>query len=181
MLKDGLLKLRRLGDLDRDYKLLEKWYQEKEVYSSFEQRILNYDEIKKKYFPRTLADTKIPVYMIEYDDNPIGIIQYQLIGEQERKLYNIDINNSYEIDIFIGELSMHNKGLGEKAINILGKYLFEDKKANLLVMCPLKTNLPAINCYKKCNFKIIKSFKAKDTIGINQEYLLMEKKNKDNR
>ena len=30
--------IRLLKDIDSDYKLLEKWYQEEEIYSSFEQR-----------------------------------------------------------------------------------------------------------------------------------------------
>ena len=33
---------------EEDYKMLEKWYQEEEIYSHFEQRKLNYDEIKNK-------------------------------------------------------------------------------------------------------------------------------------
>ena len=177
MIEDEL-KLRRLKDNVKDYKILEKWYQEKEVYSNFEQRKLDYKEIKEKYFPRTLNSTKVPVYMIEYKNTPIGIIQYQLINFKNKILYNINSNNCYEIDIFIGELTMHNKGIGKKSIDLLSDYLFKNKKANLLVMCPLKDNIPAIKCYEKCNFKIKNSFKTKDTIGILKEYLLMIKENK---
>ncbi len=43
--------IRLLEDKAEDYKLLEKWYQEEEIYSSFEQRKLNYKEIKEKYYP----------------------------------------------------------------------------------------------------------------------------------
>ena len=53
-MKDGKLELRQLIDSDEDYKKLEKWYQEEEIYSHFEQRKLNYKEIKEKYYPRTL-------------------------------------------------------------------------------------------------------------------------------
>ena len=45
---DGNLRLRLLNDSEEDYKMLEKWYQEEELYSHFEQRKLNYDEIKNK-------------------------------------------------------------------------------------------------------------------------------------
>ena len=38
--------LRRLKDDTNDYKLLENWYQEEVVYSQFEQRKLNFQEIK---------------------------------------------------------------------------------------------------------------------------------------
>lgn len=172
---DDNLRLRLLNDNEEDYKILEKWYQEEEIYSHFEQRKLNYNEIKDKYFPRTLKNAKIPVYMIEYKKNPIGIIQYQLINDENKKLYGINYNKCYEIDIFIGELSMHNRGIGKKAINVLTKFLFNNYQAKLLVMCPLKKNISAIKCYEKCGFKINKSFKTEDTIGNSQEYLLMIK------
>lgn len=173
MIDCGKVKIRRLNDCEYDYKMLEKWYQEEEIYSHFEQRKLNYKEIKEKYFSRTLKDAKIPVYMIEYDNMLVGIIQYQLISYENKKLYGIDFNDCYEIDIFIGELNMHNKGIGQKAIMILSEFLFEIKKAKLLVMCPLKENISAIRCYEKCGFKIKRIFKTEDTIGILHEYFLM--------
>lgn len=130
---DKDLKLRLLNNSYEDYKMLEKWYQKEEIYSHFEQRKLNYNEIKDKYFPRTLENTKIPVYMIEYEEEPIGIIQYQLINNENKKLYGINCNNCYEIDIFIGELLMHNKGIGKRAINLLTEFYLTITKQNYLL------------------------------------------------
>ena len=169
------IKLRRLKDDFKDYKLLEKWYQEEEVYLSFEQRKLSYEEIVDKYSKRTIENSNIPVFMIEYDDIPIGIIQYQLIDDENKKLYNLDIDNYYEIDIFIGEISLHNKGIGKIVINLISDYLFKEKNANLLVMCPLKENIKAIKCYEGCGFKIIREFATNDTIGNIRKYELMIK------
>ena len=171
-----MITLRKLKNCDKDYELLEKWYNQKEIYYNFEQRIISLDEIKEKYYPRTLENASIPVYMIEYNDNPIGIIQYQLINERNKKIYNIENNNCYEIDIFIGNLDFHNQGLGSKCINIISNYLFKEKDANLLVMCPLIENKQAIKCYKKCGYEITKTFTDKNTIGISKEYVLMIKK-----
>ena len=169
------IKLRRLNNKEDDYRFLEKWYQEEEIYSSFEQRKLNYKEIKEKYYPRTLDNAKVPVYMIEYKQKPVGIIQYKLLEEKDKELYKLKSNNIYEIDIFIGELSEHNKGIGSSAINKLSEFLYKEKNADLLVMCPLKNNTKAINCYKKCGFYIKAYFDAKDTIGVLQTYALMIK------
>ena len=60
MLEDNEIKLRLIKDVESDYKYIEKWYQEKEIYSHFEQKILNYEEIKKKYSKRTSKHSKIP-------------------------------------------------------------------------------------------------------------------------
>ena len=169
------VKLRRLNDDDSDYKLLENWYQKKEIYTHFEQRKLNYEEIKNKYYPRTLQDTKIPVYMIEYNNKPIGIIQYQKVNKDNLKLYNLKDNNCYELDIFIGNLEFHNKGIGSNAINILSQKLFSNYNAKYLIMCPLKDNIQGIRCYQKCGFIIKNKFESKDTIGNIKEYILMIK------
>lgn len=170
--------LRRLEDNITDYKLLEKWYQEEEVYLQFEQRKLTFDEVKEKYYPRTLEDANVPVYMIEYNNIPVGIIQYKLVDEENKKLYGLKNNNIYELDIFIGELDCHKKGIGYKSIMIIGNYLFEEKNANLLILCPLRNNISAIKCYEKCNFIKKSKFKVEDTIGVLQEYILMVKENK---
>lgn len=167
--------IRLLEDKAEDYKLLENWYQEEKIYSSFEQRKLNYKEIKEKYYSRTLKTAKIPVYMIEYKNKPVGIIQYKLVEEEDKKLYKLTGNNIYEMDIFIGELKEHNKGIGSKAINIMSNLLKKEKNAEILVMCPLENNIKAINCYKKCGFYIKDYFDTKDTIGIPQTYALMVK------
>lgn len=170
--------LRRLKDDINDYILLEKWYQEEKIYSQFEQRKLKFQEIKEKYYPRTLDNAKVPVYMIEYNNIPVGIIQYKLVDDENKKLYRLKNNNIYEIDIFIGELNYHEKGIGYKSIMIIEKFLFEEKNASLLVMCPLKDNLSAIKCYQKCGFINKCKFTTEDTIGTLQEYILMVKENK---
>lgn len=170
--------LRRLRDDINDYKLLENWYQEEVVYLQFEQRKLNFQEIKEKYYPRTLDDATVPVYMIEYNNVPVGIIQYKLVNEENKQLYGLEIDNVYELDMFIGDIKYHNKGIGYKSILIMNNYLFEEKNAKLLVMCPLIDNFSAIKCYQKCGFINKSKFMTEDTIGTLQEYVFMIKENK---
>jgi len=169
------IKMRRLKDCIEDYKCLEKWYQEKEIYSQFEQRTLTLEEIKNKYYKRTLENAKVPVYMICYEDVPVGIIQHQMVDKKTKDLYKISIDNVYEIDIFIGELQLHNKGIGKICIDLISKYLFEEKNANLLVMCPLKDNIIAIKCYENAGFAKKNEFITNNTICVLQEYVLMVK------
>jgi len=172
-LKNDNVSLRKLCNTEDDYRLLEKWYKEEEIYSHFEQRILNYEEIVKKYYSRTLVDAKVPVFIIEYASKSVGIIQYQIISNDSKKLYNLDNNNSFEIDIFIGELNLHNKGIGSKSVRLMANYLFEEKDADLVVMCPLKENVTAKRCYKKVGFKINGEITTEDTIGNIQKYVVM--------
>lgn len=62
-MNSGLVTLRRLKNDIKDYELLTKWYQKEEIYTHFEQRKLSLDEIKKKYYPRTLDNAKVLVYI----------------------------------------------------------------------------------------------------------------------
>lgn len=167
------IRLRRLENTQNDYQLLEMWCQEKEIYTHFEQRILNYAEIVKKYYPRTRKNTKIPVFIIEYDSTPIGIIQYQRVSLPNQKLYNIHDDKCYEVDIFIGNIKLHNKGIGQKSVKLISEFLFKNGNANSVIMCPLKSNEKAINCYKKTGFIIYGELTTKDTIGDVQKYLIM--------
>lgn len=175
----GDIKLRKLKDQEMDYKLLEKWYQEKFVYLYFEQRPLTYNEIQHKYYSRTLDNAQVPVYMIEFNNVPIGIIQYKLVNNDDKERYGLNDDNIYELDIFIGELDYQNKGLGKICINMITNYLFENKSANKIIMCPLKDNIKAIKCYNKCGFNILKEFKDNDTIGNKKEYILMIRERND--
>jgi aminoglycoside 6'-N-acetyltransferase len=156
------LYLKRLEDKDEIYLELEKWYKEKEVNKYFEQRELSLNEIKNKYKERTQKTTKVPVFIIEFNSKDIGIIQYT---EKEDKVY--------EIDIFIGDVSLHSKGIGTKVVTYLSNYLLE--KGKKVIMCPLKENKKAIRCYQKSGFKINKEFIDVDTLGNSQKYVEMSK------
>lgn len=179
-MKDKELALRLIRDDLRDYQLIYKWYQIKDVYTSFEQRPLSLDEVKQKYKTRTLASSLIPVFMILYAGKPIGIIQYQLVSAENKELYGLTIPDVYEIDIFIGETAFFNKGIGRRSVNLLAEYLIQQKKANLLVMCPLKSNERAIKCYQNCGFQIKKELKLEDTVGKLKDYVLMTKDGRQN-
>ena len=84
-MRNGDIVLNILEDCDDNYYLLEKWYQIEDIYNNFEQRKLNFNEIKEKYKTRTSEDAKVPVYLINYKNNPVGIIQYKLVSED----YNV--------------------------------------------------------------------------------------------
>ena len=151
------------SDNENTYKLLYKWCREKFVYEWFEQRVLSYEEIVNKY-KNKLKEGKQKLFIIKCDDNPIGLIQLYKYDDElfdEIKEYN----NIYEYDIFIGERNYLYKGIGSEVINILNKYIYDNYLADSIVLRPFKRNENAIKCYLKNNFKIIKEYDGKDTLG----------------
>ena len=170
-----MLEFELLKDEKINYELLYKWCSQEEIYKYFEQRPLSYDEIINKYYPRTLNDTKVVVYIIKYDNKPIGMIQYQKVDDKKNELYGIKLDNAYEIDLFIGELNLHNKSIGQEVINKMCDYLFNEKKSKNIIGSILQENIKSIKCCEKCGFEILKEIKMKDTIGEIRDYYIVIK------
>ena len=68
------IELIKFSDTDNNYRLIHKWCSNKNVYEWFEQRILSYDEIVKKY-KNKLLEEKQKIYLVNYDSKLIGLIQ----------------------------------------------------------------------------------------------------------
>ena len=161
------IKLRLLQNSTNDYQLLYKWYHNPQVYTYFEQRIPTYDEIVTKYSKRTSTKSITPVYIIEYNDIPVGIIQYTKVSKDK---YNTP-KDDYDIDIFIGEENYYHKGIGSTAIRQLIDTLRDNN--HVFTMIPEAENTNAINCYQKVGFKEFKKITEENTIGIPKEKIIM--------
>ena len=168
---------RKLEDNDNDYIKLHKWCSNKNVYEWFEQRILSFDEIKNKY-KKKLLESNQDLYIIECDNNDIGLIQ---IYKYEKDIDNEElnsINNLYEFDIYIGEEDYLSKGIGKIVINKAVDKIYSMYHADAIILRPFKRNERAIKCYEKCNFKTFFEYYGKDTLN-NDEIIvvLLNKKN----
>ena len=162
-----MIDLIKLIDEEENYQLLYKWCSKEYIYLNFEQRKLSFPEIKEKYYKRILSNSSINTFLIRYNKDKIGLIQYQCFNNE------YGISKGIEIDIFIGEENYLHKGIGKKTIDLLINKLKNEN--HVFVMIPLKINIMAINCYLKVGFKIEKELIMNDTIGNKQTYLLMKK------
>ena len=147
-------------DDDNNYKLLHKWCSQKSIYEWFEQRLLSYDEIKDKYKNKLLKNEH-DMFLITYDNNPIGYAQ----------IYKS--NDSYEYDLFIGEEDCQSKGIGSQVVRIINDMIFNQYGAHRIILRPFKRNVRAVKCYEKNGFRIIDEYDDKDTLGNDEKYLLM--------
>ena len=165
-----MVNLRMLENSESDYQLLYKWYQNEKVMTYFEQRSLSYQEIVNKYSKRTLVKSITPVYMIEYNNLPVGIIQYTKLTKETKNKYHVT-NDGYDVDVFIGEDNYYHKGIGSLAIKELIKML--KNEGNIIVMVPEVNNINAIKCYQKVGFKKKYFYTEPDTIGVDKEKVVM--------
>ena len=166
------ISFRRLKDSTTDYQKLYKWCQNEFVYEWFEQRILTYDEIVKKY--REKLNNKIQdLYIIKSNNKEIGLVQvYKFENDINLKNLN-EYKNIYEYDLFIGEEEYLNKGIGKKVIKEINNIIYGKYKADAIILRPFKRNERAIKCYKKCNYKEIFEYIGKDTLGSKEEIVVL--------
>lgn len=149
-----------------DFSLIHKWCQQKFVYEWFEQRILSYEEIVTKYTNK-LNDNKQDLYIIQYDNKNIGLMQIYKCN-----MHFNEFNNLYEYDLFIGEETYLDKGIGTKLVNIINEMIYTKYKANAIILRPFKRNIRAIKCYQKCHYQIIDEYQGTDTLG-NPEIIIV--------
>ena len=163
------ISFRKMKDSDDEYKMLHKWCSNKNVYEWFEQRVLSFDEIKNKYKNKL---NKQDLFIIRCDDNDIGLIQiYKFENDIDLDLNNY--KNVYEYDIYIGEEDYLSKGIGTEIIKLVNKKIFNEYKSDAIILRPFKRNIRAIKCYQKNNFKIISEYLGKDTLGNDEEIVVL--------
>ena len=81
--------------------------------------------------------------------------------------------------MFIGEENLRGRGVGQAAVGLLTQFLFDQKAAEVIALCPESGNLCALRCYQKCGFQEKGRFSAPDTVGILQEYVCLIRTKKE--
>ena len=163
--------LRSMNKTTEDYQFVYHWCQNIEVYEWFEQRVLSYDEVVEKYRNK-IDDIKQKLLIIEYKNKKIGLLQFYKFEND----INLPIEgNIYEYDLFIGDDEYLSKSIGVEVLNLIDNYLLNDKKATHIILRPFKRNIRAIKCYLKCGYNQIKEYVGKNTLGENEEYIVLLK------
>ena len=151
----GKLTVRLLEEKDKGY--LVKWLSDPRVLEFYEGRDNPHDlDMVTEHF----YDERDGVSgcLVEYEETPIGYIQFYEVEPKYRKLYGYEDADEiiYGMDQFIGEIDYWNKGIGTLLVSSMVNYLTSNKNASKIVMDPQTWNERAIKCYEKCGFQKIK-------------------------
>lgn len=156
-----------------DQHTLLQWLSNPTLLEFYAGRDANYteDKIMTDFFPAN--DTHFR-FIVEYNDKPIGYVQYYAVDEEELKEYGHKENNIYGMDQFIGETVLWNQGLGSLLVKAVLERLFS-LGAKIVVMDPHVKNKRSIKCYEKCGFTIVKLLPKHELHeGILEDCYLME-------
>ena len=133
----GFRKLER-----RDLPLMHRWLNTPHVVEWWPDEALALDEIVAMYTPRIEGLEDVRCFVIVHGDTPIGYIQEYPVDER-----------SVGIDLFIGEVAFHHRGLGASIIRrFLGDVVFADPAIEICVIDPVVSNRGAIRAYEKAGF-----------------------------
>lgn len=153
--------IRKMEARAEDFQLFLRWMTDPETMKYWEGMTehFTYERVVKKYWQT--AEEKAQQCIIEYNQLPIGFCQfyqvlsaadYEVPDDQYRK-FVAPSEIVYGIDIFLGEVSFRNRGIGTQSIILLLKALFETMGADIVLIDPKVHNARAIRCYHKAGFE----------------------------
>ncbi|MBB4825172.1 RimJ/RimL family protein N-acetyltransferase [Sporosarcina luteola] len=142
--------------IEKDKYIMAKWLSDPAVLQYYEGRDRPADlkQVEQDYFGEPDEETRC---LIEYEDAPIGYLQFYPIQEEERVLYGYDFEEViFGMDQFIGESDFWNRGIGTQLVQMVVDYLSDELHVNRVVMDPQTWNERALRCYEKCGFRKVK-------------------------
>lgn len=155
-LKRGDLGIRPLKN--EDGPILHKWLNDPRVLAYYEGRDNPHDMnmVRKRFLSKT-GSIDVLGCLISWKDSPVGYVQvYPVLGE-ELVLYGYPHDHLiYGMDQFLGEPGLWNQGIGTLLVGAVVDWLFQECKAERVVMDPRADNLRAIHVYEKCGFRKVK-------------------------
>ena len=110
--------------------------------------------VAAKYEPRVDGADPTHVFIIEYDRQPIGWIQWYRWADYSEHARQLGASaDDAGIDLSIGELGFIGKGFGSKAIRkFVMEVISQDAGVKAVVADPEEKNLRSIRAFEKAGF-----------------------------
>lgn len=127
---------------DSHIRYIEIWENEGEIFNHI-------SHSRPKYLREGLEEEKekTKFYMVKYDGRIIGCAWLEEIDQEKLEA---------KLGMYIGETKIRGKGLGQYVTRLLLSKAFRDLNLKKVYLYVREKNIRAINCYKKCGFRIIK-------------------------
>jgi aminoglycoside 6'-N-acetyltransferase len=153
------LAIRLMRDELADYIVLAKWLTNPSVLEYYEGRDnpFSLERVQQKYTPRVQRrHPTMPCFFVD-SDKPIGYLQYYPLSPAASAAFELPATASpFGMDLFIGEPTYWNRGLGTTYVQLATHYLLTACAATHITLDPRVENLRAIRCYEKCGFRKVK-------------------------
>jgi aminoglycoside 6'-N-acetyltransferase len=146
-----------------DFPLLQNWLAAPHV-AVWWNEPFDLASLEAKYGPRIDGSEAIHVYLIQFEDVPIGWIQWYRWRDFPKHAIRLGADHrSAGIDLAIGEVEMTGRGLGPAAIREFGtNFIFASGDLDAIVADPSVSNLYSVSAFKKAGFKLVSTVQLVD-------------------
>ena len=147
---------------ENDTRILFDWCQQPHI-SKWWQAPADYDKFLEKYHPDKMAENFVHPFIIYFDEQPIGYIQYYECDKADDGWWTkqgVQPAGSLGMDVVIGESEYIGKGYGTTIVKKFVEKLFEETDTKKIIIDPDPENIAAIHCYEKVGFKKVKEVES---------------------
>ena len=154
--KEGLV-IRRMRDSKEDYQRMVRWRNLPHVRHWWDpdDPPLTLEAAVEEYRPDTLPNSASTACIVELRGRPVGFMQFYRWSSYAEDAHEVGIpfdDDTWGVDIFIGEPDELAHGLGTKIMELLCSYLEEELNASSVALTTEVDNSAAIRCYEKAGF-----------------------------
>lgn len=153
--------IRKMQETEEDLARHLAWMTDPDTMRYWDGMTVRYDAESIRQMYRDHQKEGVTPCFIELDGSPIGYVQFDRIPDAEgyecpeedwaRFIRPADV--VYGIDMFIGDVTCRDRGIGTEMLRLLSDALIEKYGADALVVDPKTHNARAIACYRKCGFQ----------------------------
>lgn len=168
LISDGDLVIRRMRDHDEDYDLMVRWRNAPHVRRWWDPDLplRTLRTIKEEHRADTATDAVSVACIIELDRSPIGFIQFYRWCSYAEDATKVGVpfdDQTYGIDIFIGDPDLVGRGVGTRVVSLMSDYLLTERAASSVALTCDVENHRAQQCYENAGFSRVKEVLDTDT------------------
>ena len=167
---DERVRVRRMHNDDSEFALMARWLNEPHVREWWDpdQADATVETVRTTYLPYTDPASDGVTAFIEDHGRPVGFVQFypwSLEGEYCRKVGITVEPGAWAFDVFIGEPDARGTGAASRALDLVCRYLVDQRGASAVVIVTETSNVRAHHVYEKLGFVKVHEFLDIDTRG----------------
>ena len=148
------------------FPLLTEWFNRPHVQAFYSMHDWTLEDVRLKYMPYVRKEKPVNCFVAHLDGNPFAFIQDYAVkdfGWPEQDFTPDMIQKAAGIDLFIGEVSMLNRGLGSELLEaFLQTHVWPHY--DFCVVDPEARNVASQRFFHKCRFRTHKTIHTRDTL-----------------
>jgi aminoglycoside 6'-N-acetyltransferase len=165
---DGDLTIRRMRDDPDDYRRIVAWRNQPHVREWWDpdDPPLTLEGAIEELRPLTLPGDSNTACIIEFKGGPAGYLQFYPWDEEHEYLAEVGITitaGAWGLDIFIGDSSLVDQGIGSRTVRLISDHLFAEHNATAVALATEAGNGRAQAAYVRAGMRVVKRFLDTDT------------------